>query len=498
MFDIQNKRRNIADLNNYTLAKTLTMFRYENLPDTIPARELEKLLQLGGFAFVTEVNGNLYAFSGGLGGERDEYYRPTTITVANPALGVSDTFDINADGVLMKSDDMQLGFLPLMDKFHSLMVENQISMDLNSFNSRTLTFLSAADDKTRESAERFMKKLRDGEVSVIGDNAMFDGVKTHTGNAGSGSKITELIEYQQYLKSSLLGELGINAPFNMKRERVNSGEIDQHEESLSILVDNMKSCRVEALAAINEKYGTNITCHFAGVWGEKRNGQKENSLDSETNDSPDFSSDFREAEPEETEPEAVDAEPESEPEPEPEQEPEPMTTINEYLEGESLWNKVATRGTFPFIDGTTDKLFSAMYGKTPIYSAIENTTLDDLADMLAVMYADKWTQMMEAKGVEFGASETRKVTETTTSGEDSTTDTSGTQKVSAYNEAALIDDTGSERTETGNTTGNVDRELTDSTYTAQSAFDALQSADKLNIIRVALEDAANFIKLDIY
>lgn len=498
MYKTTDKRRNVRDLNRYMLAKTLTMFRYTGLPDTIPAKEFERLLQGNGFAFVTEVEGDLYAMNGAKGGEPDAYYCPTTINVANPALSYFETLNLKTDGVLVKNDDEQMGLLPLFEKYHTLMTENQISMDFASLNARVTTFLSASDDKTRESAERFMKRVHEGELTVIGDNAMFDGVKTHSGSATSSTRVTDLIEYHQYLKAGIFGEVGINAPFNMKRERVNSDEVGQHEESLSVLVDNMKQCRDEAIAEINQKYGTEITCEFSGIWERKRDEDKQNSMDSETNDSPDFSSDFREAESEESEPEAVDAEPESEPEPEPEQEPEPMTTINEYLAGESLWDKVATRGTFPFIDGTTDKLFSAMYGQTPIYSAIENTTLDELADMLAVMYDDKWTQMMEAQGVEFGASETRKVTETTTSGEDSTTDTSGTQKVSAFNEPALIDDTGSERTETGNTTGNVDRELTDSTYTAQSAFDALQSADKLNIIRVALEDAANFIKLDIY
>lgn len=270
MYKVNDKAKNVSQLNRYMLAKTLSMFTYKGLPETVPAKDLELLLQTKGYAYFTEVEGKPYVFWGGQGGELDEYYSPTVININNPALRFNEQLTIKEDGVLIKNDDMEIGLYPLLEKFHSLMVENQITMDMYSFNSRALKFFSASDDKTKESADLFIKKLKEGEFTVIGDNAMFDGVKTHTANSSGSSSITELIEYQQYLKSSLYGELGINSPFNMKRERVNSGEVNQHEESLSIFVDNMKECRDEAVKKINEKYGLNIRCEFAGVWKAKR------------------------------------------------------------------------------------------------------------------------------------------------------------------------------------------------------------------------------------
>lgn len=270
MYKVNDKAKNVSNLNRYMLAKTLSMFTYKGLPETIPPRDLELLLQTKGFAFFTMVEEKPYVFYGGQGGELDEYYSHTVININNPALKFNEQLNIKEDGVLIKNDDMQMGLYPLLEQFHSLMVENQITMDMYSFNSRALKFFSASDDKTKESADLFIKKLKEGEFTVIGDNAMFDGVKTHTSNSSGSSSITELIEYQQYLKSTLYGELGINSPFNMKRERVNSGEVSQHEESLSIFVDNMKENRDEALKKINKKYGLNISCDFAGVWKAKR------------------------------------------------------------------------------------------------------------------------------------------------------------------------------------------------------------------------------------
>ena len=60
-YDFKNKIANVNQLNNYMLAKTLSMFEWENLPDSIPHRELERPLQVNEFAFITKVKGEIYA-----------------------------------------------------------------------------------------------------------------------------------------------------------------------------------------------------------------------------------------------------------------------------------------------------------------------------------------------------------------------------------------------------------------------------------------------------
>lgn len=275
---INDKARNISQLNRYMLAKTLSMFDYSGLPDSVPQKELEKILQTHGYAFYTEIDDVPYVLWGGMGGELDEYYNPTEIVIHNPALGINNNFNINEDGVLIKNDDMEIGLLPLFERFNTLMIENQINMDMHGFNSRALKLISASDDRTKESAELFLKKLRNGESAVIGDNAMFEGVKVHTSNSGGGSTLVHLIEYQQYLKAALYNEVGISAPSNMKRERLNSGEVNQQEDALMIFVDSMLKCRKEAIQKINEKYSENIEVKFSGAWERKDEAESESRI----------------------------------------------------------------------------------------------------------------------------------------------------------------------------------------------------------------------------
>lgn len=270
-YDYKAKTRNINQLNKYMLAKTLSMFEYQGLPETIPQRELERLLQTNGYAFITKApDGKLYAFAGSLGGtERDPYGQPTQITIANVALNFNKTLDLNKDGVLFRNDDLRLGVMPVFEKCNTLLVENEVNMVMWGFNSRIQKLITAPDDKSKESADLYMKKIIDGDLSIIGDNAMFDGVKMQAPAASSGAGVQQMIEYQQYIKSEMFNEVGLSSNFNMKRERLISSEVDQAEDSLFPLVYNMMENRILGIAAINETFGLDITVDFGSVWALK-------------------------------------------------------------------------------------------------------------------------------------------------------------------------------------------------------------------------------------
>ena len=269
-YDYKAKQRNVNQLNDYMLAKTISMFEYENLPETIPARELEKLLQRGGYAFISKApDGGLYAFTGGLGGEPDVYGNATKINVSNTALKYNETLDIKKDGVLFYNDDMAAGLLAFYEKQNTLLAENEINMVVWGYNSRTQKLISAPDDKSKESAELYMKKIVDGELTIIGENALFDGVKVQPANNSAGNGISQMIEYHQYIKSCLFNEVGLPSNFNMKKERLISSEIDQAEDSLFPLVYNMMENRISAVNRINEMFGTDIKVGFGSVWALK-------------------------------------------------------------------------------------------------------------------------------------------------------------------------------------------------------------------------------------
>ena len=54
-----DKKTNVNNHIKYMLNRSVNMFKYHNLPDTIPAKELELLLQCHGYTVICKINGEL-------------------------------------------------------------------------------------------------------------------------------------------------------------------------------------------------------------------------------------------------------------------------------------------------------------------------------------------------------------------------------------------------------------------------------------------------------
>lgn len=279
---IRDKDTAVTEFIANTLAKTQSMFAYEGLPDSIPQRELERLLQTTGNAFVTSVDGVLYALSGGKGGEPDVYGRATLYTVANPALKLNKTYDIQKDGVLIENDSNGESLLPLIGRYAVLHTDGLISLNTASILTRITMLISASDDKTKQSADEFLRKIENGEFSIIGENAFFKGVNMQSAPTTNSVYITQLIELIQYYKASMYNELGLNANYNMKRERLNLGEVSMNVDVLLPYVDNMLKERQNAVEKINEMFDTEISVKLASSWGLERDNYNALAADLET------------------------------------------------------------------------------------------------------------------------------------------------------------------------------------------------------------------------
>lgn len=279
---IRDKDTAVTEFIANTLAKTQSMFEYEGLPDSIPQKELERLLQTTGNVFVTKVDGVLYALTGGKGGEPDVYGQATLYTVANPALKLSKTYDIQKDGVLIENDTNGESLLPIIGRYAVLYTDGLISLNTASVLTRITMLISASDDKTKQSADEFLRKIENGEFSIIGENAFFKGVNMQTAPTTNSVYITQLIELIQYYKASMYNELGLNANYNMKRERLNLGEVSMNVDVLLPYVDNMLKERQNAVEKINAMFDTEISVKLSSSWGLERDNYNALAADLET------------------------------------------------------------------------------------------------------------------------------------------------------------------------------------------------------------------------
>lgn len=280
-YNYQDKTKNINTYVFNYLNKTNSMFKYHNLPESIPADMLESFLQRNGYVCIAKHENTLYAFAGGLGGELDVYYRPTICTVANPALNLSKDFIIDKDCIIMKNDTNLQGLLPIILRYSSMLVENDISMVLATYNSRIQKIVSASDDGTIASAKEYLSQIVSGKQGIIADNAFLKSLDVKDSSTDN-KIIEELIKQNQYLKSSMLNEIGLQANTNLKKERLVSAEIESNSEGLYPIVDDMLKCRKNALEKVNKLFGTNIEVEFNSSWDLRPfNGKSVHNTDDE-------------------------------------------------------------------------------------------------------------------------------------------------------------------------------------------------------------------------
>lgn len=280
-FDFTNKDKCTNQHITYMLNRTQQMFKWNGLPETIPQRNLELMLQINGNIGVASVDGLLYAFCGGLGGEPNPYYMPTIYTVANPALNLSKNYKIDYDIIIIPNDSMYIGLLPLFERYASAITETEISLKVANINSRIMSLISANSDRDKASAEKFLEDIANGKLSALVGDDFMGGVKTQPYATTGHTVITDLIELEQYFKASWFNELGLNANYNMKRESINSGESQLNNDMLLPLIDDMLKQRQDGAEKVNNMFGTSITVELASSW-EDNQEEIDNALEDQT------------------------------------------------------------------------------------------------------------------------------------------------------------------------------------------------------------------------
>ena len=293
-YNLLDKEQGIRQYMNYMLDRTNKMFQWEGLPDTIPARILELYLQINGYAAFVEIketkvidfptkrtfHPGVYVFFGGIGGERDIYYRPSVFTLANPRLKESLMCPIVYDMdeakeppenacVIMKNDSNYMGLTSLFARYASQLVENDISIRSAQINARAQVGISVNNDNEAEAARKYLDDLEAGKLGIMGKSAFLNGISVANVGTQSANVIIQLIELQQYLKATWYNDLGLNANFNMKREYVSREEIGSQTDVLLPLVDDMLESRQRAADLVNQIFGLNISVKKNSAWADK-------------------------------------------------------------------------------------------------------------------------------------------------------------------------------------------------------------------------------------
>ena len=265
LYKPNDKLGNIGHLIKSFLNKTLTMFLYEDLPESIDYVELEKLLQLRGLAFITEYKDKLVALPIDLiYDEVDVYGNALKGNVYLNDIREVKTMNVE-NGVIIKNDYLGLGLMEIFKKYAFLINESTTTLYLANLWKRTEKVFTANDDGTAESVKNYLEKVKNGEIGIITTSLLYESINVKVPQS-IGTSLHDLIEYDNYIKSQFYNEIGLYHYGNMKKERLITSEVEVGKNTAYPLVDNMLNSRRKGLKELNDKYNLNAKVEFTSSW----------------------------------------------------------------------------------------------------------------------------------------------------------------------------------------------------------------------------------------
>ena len=297
-----NKDEIRTNLERSIMKKAYMMLDYEGLPKSVPKRAVKMYLHGNGH-FAGFLQEGIPKISwGSFAGKFDEYYFPREYIVTNPYMFVSENsrrMVIGKECIIVRNDSLAEPLTYIIAKYVDMMCENEVSMIICDILARAQGIISAKDDTQKMSAETYLKQIFAGKIIPIKSDS-FNGENMETIPFGTAHYIlTDLIEYEQYVRASLYSELGINLNFNMKRESLNSAEVGMDEEILKPYIDNMIEVQQKDFDMLSDlwKLETPVKVKKGSVWKDM-----------------DIQDRMQEIQVEQAEKNLKDSEPESEPE----------------------------------------------------------------------------------------------------------------------------------------------------------------------------------------
>lgn len=248
---------------NFLTEKVIKIFKYENLPPTIPQEALEDYIIHFGFAGVTknEKFGLVAVPCTKYGVGLYPRYEPLA-QYCTPLMQGSNLV-IGKDIIVVKNNTYQLSCMPLIERYARMLADADSSITISLDNARINQIPSFDDEESAESFKAFMIANRLGQVDTVADSSFIQrGSFVEYQTTNQSSLPLALVETRNEILRSFLLEIGITVASG-KKERMVVDEVNVNSQLLMFNLRDMLDSRKQAMANVNALYGTNISVELS-------------------------------------------------------------------------------------------------------------------------------------------------------------------------------------------------------------------------------------------
>lgn len=230
-------------------------FTWENLPNGLTSEQLELLLiTKGQLMFFQDDNlGNLIL--------------PCFPTTHINPYGLATTYTVNAEngkynesveienGVLLKNNPLATKDITTLEIYAKRIDDIEMTQDVNLFQ-QCIPKVLLADEDSKLTAKAIVEKIKKFKFVVFGKKSLATTISTSDVLDTSAPYLLDKLQQQKTeLKNELLSLLGINTVNIMKKERVNTEEVNANNDYTQNNLDLMYDLRVKFCEEVKAKFG---------------------------------------------------------------------------------------------------------------------------------------------------------------------------------------------------------------------------------------------------
>lgn len=236
--------------------KCVRMFEWKGLP--FPQKEIEIRLILQGFCgVVKDSRKGIMCASGSMNGVTQYWDEFLNFTYAAPT-AKGGTLPINKLAVIVDNTTLRNPLTPLIDRYASLIAHSEVSLKVALVNLRETNAFSASDQSVAASIKAYHTKMYEGDMDVIVDTSLIDGIKNVNDTSRSSFGVMDCIDARNELLRAFYNEIGVRYTRD-KKERMIESEVSNDTQMLLLNINDMLARRKEAAEKMNSVLKMNVT-----------------------------------------------------------------------------------------------------------------------------------------------------------------------------------------------------------------------------------------------
>ena len=258
---------------NQFMLLALNIFEWENLPEGMETRHIEKPLIENGYTFFYNDSEFGYVCLPCSITGFNIYNEPTDITINNQI--IHKTLKIE-EGILIQNNDLRTGLYPIIINYVSRLSEIETSINTNIYQQK-FPFIIECSKDNEYSVRQMMKNIHENEPYILVKKKL-DLMDIKVDDLSIPYVADKLLDDKKKIENELLTLFGLNNVGD-KKERLIVDEANANNDYINRNVDLLYKNRKLACDKINEKFGLNITVKRVNNVEEKQFNEEESELD---------------------------------------------------------------------------------------------------------------------------------------------------------------------------------------------------------------------------